>query len=109
MSAGIFHTCGIATGGVAYCWGLNEVGELGNNSTQDSMTPVAVAGGLRFSSLSAAGWFFLDEPVDVLADHTCGITIDQVAYCWGSNDAGQLGNGMRGTNSAVPVKVAGQQ
>lgn len=109
LSAGIFHTCGIASGGVAYCWGLNGVGELGDNSTHDSATPMAVAGGLRFSLLSAAGWYFLDEPLDVLTDHTCGITTDQVAYCWGSNDTGQLGNGMRGTNSSVPVKVAGQR
>jgi alpha-tubulin suppressor-like RCC1 family protein len=37
-----YHTCAVAEGG-AYCWGLNESGQLGNNSTTDSKIPVAVA------------------------------------------------------------------
>jgi alpha-tubulin suppressor-like RCC1 family protein len=56
---------------------------------------VAVAGGLTFSALSASGI------------HTCGLTTDGVAYCWGSNSDGELGNGST-TSSNVPVKVLGQ-
>jgi len=34
------HTCVIASGNQAYCWGSNIYGELGNNSTIDSNIPV---------------------------------------------------------------------
>lgn len=96
VSAGGVHTCGVTADGVAYCWGVNYDGELGDGSTSEfSRVPVAVAGGLRFASVSAGG------------RHTCGVTTDGVAYCWGLNDHGQLGTG--GTvSSSTPVRVAGQ-
>jgi alpha-tubulin suppressor-like RCC1 family protein len=38
--------------------------------------------------------------------HTCGVTTDHRAFCWGGNDQGELGNGTTaGTNR--PVAVAG--
>ncbi len=36
------YTCGVTTGGAAYCWGFNEFGELGNGTTTESVLPVAV-------------------------------------------------------------------
>jgi len=56
---------------------------------------VAVAGGITFASLSTG------------YGHACAVTVASVAYCWGGNLYGQLGNGTT-TNSNVPVKVAGQ-
>jgi alpha-tubulin suppressor-like RCC1 family protein len=38
--------------------------------------------------------------------HTCGVTTDNHAFCWGQNQSGQLGNGGQ-TNDSVPVPVAG--
>lgn len=38
--------------------------------------------------------------------HTCGLTGDGVAYCWGANPFFQLGNGSR-TPSATPIAVSG--
>jgi alpha-tubulin suppressor-like RCC1 family protein len=40
-------TCGIDTTGAAFCWGLNEVGQLGNAGMENAATPQAVNGGLR--------------------------------------------------------------
>jgi len=54
-----------------------------------------VSGGLVFSTVSVG------------REHVCGVTTSQVAYCWGSNFYGQLGNGSQ-IDSSMPVKVAGQ-
>jgi alpha-tubulin suppressor-like RCC1 family protein len=94
LSGGVSHTCGVTTGGVGYCWGLNYWGQLGDGTTTDRTTPVAVAGGLSFAALSA-GW-----------GTTCGVTTAGVAYCWGDNSSGGLGNG--GTSDRLtPTAVVG--
>jgi alpha-tubulin suppressor-like RCC1 family protein len=69
-------------------------GQLGDGSTTSRAVPVAVAGGITFTSLTA-GWF-----------HTCGLTADGTAYCWGWNNRGQLGDGST-ASALAPVAVAG--
>jgi len=107
LTAGDRHTCGIATDGQAYCWGFISSGALGNTATFDncgrelcSTTPVPVAGGKRFISLSAS------HGIDGL--HTCGVTTAHEAYCWGHNGLGQLGAGFRYGVSFEPLRVSGQ-
>jgi alpha-tubulin suppressor-like RCC1 family protein len=102
LSAGAFHTCGVTPAHVAYCWGNNSDGQLGNPPYGSQTcafgpcikTPVAVSGGLAFLSVSAATY------------HTCGITTTGAAYCWGDNTEGWLGNGST-TASTTPVGVTG--
>ena len=67
---------------------------MGNGSTESSTRPVAVSGDLRLKSISV-GW-----------DHTCGVTVDNNAYCWGRGRYGRLGNGSS-ENSMVPTAVSG--
>ena len=95
VAAGGAHTCGLTTDSLAYCWGKNDVGQLGDSSTTERATPVAVHGGMHFQSLSAG------------ASHTCGITADLVVYCWGDETRGQLGRDYP-QSSSIPVRVAGQ-
>ena len=87
------HTCGVTLAGKAYCWGYNGWGGLGSGSNaSQSATPMEVAGNLTFRSVSAG------------ADHTCGVTTDNRAYCWGNNDWRQLGTGT--VFSGTPVLVS---
>ncbi len=104
VSAGWEQSCGVTTSGAAYCWGLNDSGQLGNDSTTDvcgstalvrcSYVPRLVEGGLTFKSVSAGAQF------------TCGVAASGDGYCWGFGVTGSLGNGA-GVSSTVPVKVAG--
>jgi len=94
VTAGDIHTCGVTTGGAAYCWGDDGYGELGDGSTLNRAWPVAVAGGLTFTSLAAG------------EDYTCGLVGSGAAYCWGRNFLGQLADGST-TDNATPVAVAG--
>jgi Tol biopolymer transport system component/alpha-tubulin suppressor-like RCC1 family protein len=89
------HSCGVASGGAAYCWGWNNYGEVGDGTTTQRSVPVLVSGGLTFSSVSGGASAF-----------TCGRTTGGAAYCWGVNNVGQLGNGTT-TSSTVPVPVSG--
>ena len=95
ISVGRFHTCGLTQAGAAYCWGYNSDGELGYSSPSwPNPIPAAVSGGISFVSISAGG------------SHTCGLTTNGVAYCWGGNYYGQLGN-TNSPQSTVPVIVTG--
>jgi len=93
VSAGRDHTCGLITTGAAYCWGLNNAGQLGATSGSISRHPIAVSGGLTFVAITAG------------ASHSCALTAAGAAYCWGSNEFGNLGVGdvtPRSTPTPVP-------
>ena len=146
LSAGESQTCGLTAAGVAYCWGANGLGELGDGTRIARLSPVPVAGGLLFTRVFTSDFAhacglvangqafcwgynvdgelgFASTAVDqsrtaptVVANfafatlalgmyHTCGLTIGGQAWCWGANDAGQLGNGTT-TSSPGPVPVA---
>ncbi|MFU8803996.1 MAG: Ig-like domain-containing protein, partial [Bradymonadaceae bacterium] len=80
VATGGAHACGLI-GGVAYCWGANEEGQLGRGTTSTSEPPARVVTQLRFVSLSLG------------AAHSCGLTRAGAAHCWGSGTDGRLGTG----------------
>ena len=81
ISAGESYCLALTTTGIAYAWGVNTDGQLGDNTLTSRRTPVAVCGGLTFSRVSAG------------AAHSLGITTTGIAYAWGNNNGGQLGDG----------------
>jgi len=94
IQPGSTSTCGLSTAGIAYCWGSNLGGQLGDGTTTNRRaTAGRVAGELRFKSISGSG------------AHTCALTDDGTAYCWGLNNRGQLGDGTT-TNRFVPTAVS---
>lgn len=93
VSAGV-SVCALKSNNTVSCWGANYYGQLGNNTTTDSATPVAVSG-LSDATKLAAGRSWV-----------CGVRQGGSVGCWGSNYDGQLGNGTT-TESHVPVAVGG--
>jgi hypothetical protein len=91
------HTCGVTTGGDAYCWGANGYGQLGTRVAAVSCTthfvcvrtPALVEGGVTFSSVTA-GFNF-----------SCGLDTAGRAYCWGM--------GFGPAEGSRPVAVGGGQ
>lgn len=92
LSAGDAHACGITTAGVAYCWGENDEGQLGDGTTTSSETPLRVATDARFRSVTAG------------QSHSCALATDGRAYCWGSGAVWKAGSA---TKHSRPTMVAG--
>ncbi|PYP20674.1 MAG: hypothetical protein DMD53_09895 [Gemmatimonadetes bacterium] len=95
VTGGVADTCGVTAAGIAYCWGRNLEGQLGDGTTTNRLTPVLVQApaGVSLAAVGAGDF------------HTCGVTATGAAYCWGANGSGQLGDGTNTTNRLTPVLV----
>jgi alpha-tubulin suppressor-like RCC1 family protein len=103
--AGGGFTCGTTTSDKAYCWGYNSDGAVGDGTRTNRNKPTAVAGGLSFKSVIAGGGLIDDAQGEQVDDtHACGLTTDNLAYCWGAGDLGDNGASL---NHLKPSKVAG--
>ncbi len=97
VSSGGWHSCALVSGGTVECWGDNGNGELGNGTTSDSGTPVAVYSSgttplTNVTQVSAGSW------------HSCAVISGGTIDCWGYNGDGELGNGAT-ADSSNPVQV----
>lgn len=90
-----FHNCALAEGKV-YCWGYNNRGQLGNNTTTDSAVPVQVGGALSGKAVTAIGG---------TGDTSCAIAEGKI-YCWGNNQYSTVGVGSTGGYYDEPQLVA---
>lgn len=91
--AGYYQSCGITTTAMAYCWGQNVAGQIGDGSRSERHAPAPVSGGLSFRSLAPGDRF------------VCGASSGDV-WCWGANTYGQLGPEAPDT-ALVPVRLDG--
>jgi len=91
-SGGEPYACAAAAG-TASCWG--QSGEaLGNDTTEDELTPVAVVGPTNVVSVSAG---FMSA---------CALTNSGAVWCWGNNSNGELGDGTNSVDAnGTPVQV----
>ena len=95
LTVGTRHSCVLTTGGGVLCWGDNEVGQLGDGTTTNRLTPTPVSGlGSGVAAISAGEW------------HTCALTTAGGVVCWGLNINGELGDGTT-TNRLTPTPVIG--
>jgi len=79
MGVGVIHGCARKSDNTVWCWGINDDGQLGNNSRANSS--IAVQTQISATAL-AVGRF-----------HNCGLQDDGTVECWGDNRHGRLGNG----------------
>jgi hypothetical protein len=92
IAAGAAHSCGLDAEQRAFCWGSNLIGQLGNcRSASIDPRPSPVCGSLRFARISGG------------TQHSCGISVDGLGYCWGGNDSGALGSTSFAALGPVPV------
>jgi alpha-tubulin suppressor-like RCC1 family protein len=93
ITAGGHHTCALRADQTAWCWGGNWDGQLGDGTGTTSHVPVPVDGLNNVVDLSIQAW-----------SNTCAVTADGLAWCWGLNDRGQLGDGTNDPHDS-PVQV----
>jgi alpha-tubulin suppressor-like RCC1 family protein len=86
LALGEDHACALGRQNELFCWGRGASGQLGTEATAD----VGTTGGPVRPRLKA-GLAIGDLALG--ASHTCVLTLDHAVYCFGKNDAGQLGLG----------------
>ncbi len=84
LAPGAVHTCGVTKTGETLCWGMNPAGQLGTYAPTTYRTPTPAVPGHSFVTLRAAR-------ANYSLGFTCGIEANGSAFCWGANEAGQLG------------------
>lgn len=95
ITSGANHTCALLGSGSVRCWGQNQAGQLGANSTTAQRAPTDVSGLSGGVTQISAG-----------RAHTCALSSSGAVKCWGSNTYGAVGDGTT-TNRLVPVAVTG--
>ena len=103
-SAGYQFSCAAAQGGLGYCWGRGDEGQLGTGLVRDNVVPLAISGVsgpagpdvVGFSRLSTGGLAY-----------ACGLSTSNGVYCWGDGSKGQLGSAQE-LSSLLPVRVSVQ-
>lgn len=85
VAAGYQHTCALAQDGAVSCWGGNESGQLGDGTNTNHPTPLRLRDLPAMSLIEAHGAVF----------HTCAKAHSGSVWCWGNNEAGQLGDGTK--------------
>ncbi|MDZ4278306.1 MAG: dockerin type I domain-containing protein [Dehalococcoidia bacterium] len=99
ISAGGGPTCVVIAAGGVECWGTNNMGQLGNDTTDTALAPVSVCAPFipplparepagPFPCLAVSGYAAVSAGD---RHHTCGVTTASAVRCWGRNEFGQLG------------------
>jgi alpha-tubulin suppressor-like RCC1 family protein len=102
IAAGDSHICVLMSAGGVKCWGANSFGQLGNSTAGIQLASVDVSGlASGVTAISTGGNYTCAGGA-----HTCALTSAGGVKCWGSNGAGQLGDGTT-TQRLTPVNVSG--
>jgi len=98
LAAGSYHTLLLTPTGTVEAWGLNAEGQVGNGTTTDQHSPVAVSG---LSGVTIAALVGGDE-------HSVALASNGTIYAWGYNGNGQIGDNTTTTRtSPVHLSISG--
>ena len=86
----------IAPGGTLYAWGWNGSGQVGDGSGSDQHSPVAVSTTSGLNSVSA---------ISAGNQHSLALKSDGTVWAWGSDNNGELGNGVYVSGQPTPLMV----
>jgi hypothetical protein len=97
----------LAADSAVYCWGRNDYGQLGDNTTAKGNTPVKVLKG-AYSGTTYLGDNSSNKITAVALGmyHSIALAADNMVYSWGRNNYGQLGDNTI-TGHFTPIKVNG--
>ena len=98
IATGLAHSCTITNDDTVRCWGANDKGQLGQDSTADTFiepnnipdVDVHPEDATKTPQENAG---FLPKHVAAGAKHTCVVLNNDCVKCWGGNQYGQLGYG----------------
>nr|WP_026185310.1 Ig-like domain repeat protein [Salinispora pacifica] len=95
ISGGAVHTLAVTSADTLLAWGHNNFGQLGDGTTTDSSTPIAVdlPTGTTITTISAGAF------------HSLAVTSTGTMLGWGYNAFGQVGDGTTATRRRTPVAV----
>jgi alpha-tubulin suppressor-like RCC1 family protein len=87
LSVSANFACALKSNGTVYCWGENQKGQLGNNTTTNQNFATQVVGANGTGTLQNV------EEIGTGNNVVCARKSDGTVWCWGGNDYGQLGQG----------------
>jgi hypothetical protein len=108
IAAGSGFSCALRSAGTVACWGDNFNGALGNGAvlppppTADDPPPPPMKENTPQNVVGLAG----ATAIDTGSEHACAIAVSGTGFCWGLNNAGQLGDGTT-TRNSTPQSVSG--
>jgi alpha-tubulin suppressor-like RCC1 family protein len=101
LSSGGSHSCGVVSDTKSgYCWGSDNNGQLGNDTYNNNQSE---PGEVFAGEMDTPEFLSMDAGLA----HTCAISLEGKAYCWGSDTSGQLGNDTTGAHTQAPSAVVG--
>ena len=108
ISAGADMSCATTSDGSAWCWGLNDHGQLGNGTETSSWLPVRVKRIDTAVAISAGGTWSTGGKGASLSAFACAVLRSGAVVCWGQTfgNAGldrSLPHTIPGVNSAVAI------
>ncbi len=93
IAVGQHHSCAVVASGSVYCWGRNNLGQLGDGTSVDRFAPTQVAV-IRDATDVEAG-----------ANFTCVRRRVGGIFCWGQNTNSQLGRPATPYEATVVARV----
>jgi alpha-tubulin suppressor-like RCC1 family protein len=102
FSCGYFHTLLLDTDGNVWAWGNNDMGQLGDGTTDNTSVPTRLTSVSNVKAIAGGGGRNEWGP----GGHTLAVLADGTVVGWGLNDSGQLGDGTT-ENRLEPIEVKG--